>query len=101
VALALAASSAAVTVLSHRFATRKRPGDDPVRRYGWMPLISQAGLTLGLGAVIERSFPVAGAALQALVIAVVALNEVVGPVLFKLALERSGEASSGGDDASS
>ena len=55
--------------------------------------MSQAGLTLGLSVIVEREFPSFGGPFRALAIATVALNEVAGPILFKLALDRAGEAS--------
>jgi hypothetical protein len=42
--------------------------------------------------VIVRTFPEFGEGFRSLVIATVALNEMVGPVLFKYALDRSGES---------
>ena len=56
-------------------------------------MVSQAGLALGVAAVIERSFPSFGGPFRSLSLATVALNEMVGPVLFKLSLDRSGETS--------
>jgi hypothetical protein len=55
--------------------------------------VSQAGLTLGLSMVVAREFPSIGTPFRALAIATVAVNEMVGPVLFKLALDRTGETS--------
>jgi Kef-type K+ transport system membrane component KefB len=93
VALTLAASRACVTWVAGRMSA-KLAGDPPLlRTWGWSGLISQAGLTLGLSVIIEREFPSFGKDFRSLAIATVALNEVVGPILFKLALERSGEAS--------
>jgi Kef-type K+ transport system membrane component KefB len=93
VALTLAASRAVATLVAARFASRL--ADDPpvVRTWGWSGLVSQAGLTLGLSVIIEREFPSFGKDFRSLAIATVALNEVAGPVLFKLALDRAGEAS--------
>lgn len=92
IALALAAARALVTVGTAAWASRVA-GDPPViRRWGWSSLVSQAGLTLGLSVVIVRTFPEFGEGFRSLVIATVALNEMIGPVLFKLALDRSGEA---------
>jgi Kef-type K+ transport system membrane component KefB len=92
VALALAGGRILFTVLGHRFGARLA-GDEPVvRRWGWAPLVSQAGLTLGLSSVIERTFPVFGPGFRSLVVATVAINEMLGPILFKLALDRSGES---------
>jgi Kef-type K+ transport system membrane component KefB len=73
---------------------RRLGRDEPiVRRFGWAPLISQAGLTLALSHTIEREFPPIAAGFRALVIVTVAMNEVVGPILFKYALERCRETS--------
>ncbi len=94
-ALGLAVVRAAATWLAHRVSTRVA-GDTPViRRFGAAGLVSQAGLTLGLSIVIERTFPTFGPGLRSLCIAVVAVNEVIGPILFKLALDRSGETATG------
>ncbi|HEX4478064.1 MAG TPA: cation:proton antiporter [Polyangiaceae bacterium] len=81
--------------VAHRFASRLS-GDDPVvRRWGWSSLVSQAGLTLGLSVVIERAFPSFGSGFRSLIIANVALNETIGPILFKFALDRTGESGQG------
>jgi Kef-type K+ transport system membrane component KefB len=92
VSLLLAGSRALVTVLAARGASRLA-GDPPlIRRWGWAPLISQAGLTLGLSAVIARDFPAFGAGFRALAIATVAINELVGPILFKRSLDGAKES---------
>lgn len=96
VALLFAGTRAFATWGASRLAARVA-GDPPVvRRYAWAGLISQAGLTLGLSAVVERAFPTFGTGFRSLAIATVAINEMVGPVLFKLALDRSGESAGEG-----
>lgn len=91
IALALAGARAAVTVVAHSIGSRLA-GDEPVvRRWGWTPLVSQAGLALGLAVVVSEQFPEIGAGFLSLAIAMVAINEVVGPILFKFALDRAGE----------
>ena len=93
VAVIFAGSRALVTWGAGRVAS-KIAGDPPVlKTWGWAGLVSQAGLTLGLSSVIEREFPLFGTPFRALAIATVALNEMIGPVLFKLALDRTGEVS--------
>jgi Kef-type K+ transport system membrane component KefB len=70
--------------------------DPPVlRRWGWAGLVSQAGLALGIASRLASEFPTFGAEFGALAIATVALNELVGPVLFKTALDRAGESGQG------
>jgi len=94
-ALILSAARAAVTWGASRAAARLA-GDSPMLlRWGWSGLVSQAGLTLGLSLLIAREFPSFGTAFRALVIATVAINEMVGPVLFKLGLDRTGETRAG------
>jgi Kef-type K+ transport system membrane component KefB len=93
IALALCGVRALVTVSTAAWASRLSSDPPVIRRWGWAPLISQAGLTLGLSVVVARNFPEFGEGFRALAIATVALNEMIGPVLFKFALDRSGEAS--------
>jgi len=93
VAVILVCSRAFITYVTGRLAARM--ADDPaaIRTWGWSGLVSQAGLALGLGASIAQKFPVFGDGFRALAIATVALNEMFGPILFKFALDRSGETS--------
>jgi Kef-type K+ transport system membrane component KefB len=99
VALALSGSRAFISWVATRISSRI--ADDPpvLRRWGWSSLVSQAGITLGLSVVVEREFPSFGHGFRALAIATVALNEVAGPILFKLALDRAGEASKAAEPA--
>ena len=60
---------------------------DPV----WMGLVSQAGVTLGLTILVASEFPTWGSNVQSLMVALIALHELVGPVLFRAALARAGE----------
>ncbi|HEY2513775.1 MAG TPA: sodium:proton exchanger [Polyangiaceae bacterium] len=99
IALTLAASRAVITFLAARLGSRLANDPPVLRRWGWCSLVSQAGLTLGLSVIIEREFPSFGAQFRALAIATVALNEVVGPVLFKFALESAGEVATGQEAA--
>lgn len=63
----------------------------PIGGLLWMGLISQAGVTLGLSLLIARDYPQWGAAVQTLVVALIALHQVAGPVLFRAALATAGE----------
>jgi Kef-type K+ transport system membrane component KefB len=93
VALMLAGSRAFVTWIGSPIAGRLANDPSVLRRWGWSGLVSQAGLALGLSGIIAREFPLFGTGFRALAIATVAINEMVGPVLFKLALDRTGETS--------
>ena len=93
VAVALTGSRAAITWLGGRVAGSLAGDSADLRRWSWSGLISQAGLTLGLSAIVAREFPAIGTPLRALAIATIAVNEMIGPVLFKFALDRTGETS--------
>jgi Kef-type K+ transport system membrane component KefB len=94
IALSLGGARLAVTWIAHRTGSAMARESELVKRWGWAGLVSQAGMTLGLAALLARTFPSVGDGLRALVIATVALNEIVGPILFKLALETVGEVPS-------
>jgi Kef-type K+ transport system membrane component KefB len=96
IALALCGSRFFVTWVAHRAGSAWAGESDLIKRWGWCGLVSQAGLTLGLAGILARTFPTVGEGLRSLVIATVAINEVVGPILFKLGLERAGEVQNKG-----
>jgi Kef-type K+ transport system membrane component KefB len=54
--------------------------------------ITQAGVSIGLASMIPRRFPDGGQALFTLLLAAIVINQVIGPIAFKFALEQSGEA---------
>ncbi len=67
---------------------------DPMRlnRIGGLAFITQAGVGLGLAKEVAVEFPPWGSAFATMMIAVIVLNQVVGPPLFKWALHLAGEA---------
>lgn len=68
-------------------------GDAPVvKRFGGVSLFPQAGTTITLTGIVADSFPGLGQGFAALALAVVALNELFGPLFFKWSLDRSGES---------
>ncbi|HEX4339054.1 MAG TPA: cation:proton antiporter [Polyangiaceae bacterium] len=95
IALFLGGIRALTTWGAHRLASYLAKDDPVVKRWGWSSLVSQAGLTIGMAVVVERSYPSFGAGFRSLAIANVALNELVGPILFKFALDRTGESGKG------
>jgi trehalose-6-phosphate synthase/Kef-type K+ transport system membrane component KefB len=64
---------------------------DRAGEYVWTGLISQAGITLGLAAAIAAEFPTWGTQVQMLLVALIAIDELVGPALFRTGLVRAGE----------
>ena len=93
VALMLFAGRGVLTVGANWLSTRLAEDPPVLRRYGWTSLISQAGVALGIAATIVVAFPAFGAGFRALAIAHIALNEMIGPVMFKLSLDLTGETS--------
>ncbi|HEU4989103.1 MAG TPA: cation:proton antiporter [Gemmatimonadaceae bacterium] len=69
-------------------------------RLVWMGLVSQSGVAIGLAAVLAQAYPDRGDAVRTVFLAVVALNELVGPILFRAALGRAGELHAPPVDAS-
>ena len=93
VALLLAASRGTITWVGARISGALAKDPPILRNWSWAGLVSQAGLALGLSVIVARDFPGIGPPFRALAIATIAINEMVGPVLFKLALDRNGETS--------
>jgi Kef-type K+ transport system membrane component KefB len=91
VAVALCLSRILFTMVAGRISGRLAEDSAMLKRWGWSSLVSQAGLALGLSVVIAKAFPSFGEGFRSLAIAAVALNEMIGPVLFKFALDRAGE----------
>jgi len=66
---------------------------DPMKynHIGWMPYITQAGVALGLATVVANEFPGWGEQLATVIIALIVLNQFIGPPLFKWAIYQVGE----------
>jgi Kef-type K+ transport system membrane component KefB len=73
-------------------ATRITCAPPAVQRYAGFGLLPQAGLALALAMLLARTFPDLGPEAAALVFGIVAVNEVLSPILYRHALVRSGEA---------
>lgn len=57
-----------------------------MRKYSWLGFVSQAGVAISLGAIVGQRMGEAGQALSTLIIAGIALNELIGPILLKVGL---------------
>lgn len=91
IALTLAVTRGGLTWAASQAGHALAHDPPPVRRYTFTSLISQAGVTIGLATIAAQTLGALGHALATLAIAVVAVNEIVGPVIFKLGLARAGE----------
>lgn len=52
----------------------------------WMPYITQAGVALGLATIVAHEFPLWGHAFETIIIAIIVINQLIGPPLFKWTL---------------
>ncbi len=67
--------------------------DPPViRRQAWMGFVAQAGVTLGVAGLIREDFDVWGGKVATVIIAMIAVNQLLGPPAFRWALVRAGES---------
>lgn len=63
------------------------------RLYG-CTFLTQAGISIGLALEVVRRFPEWGEAFATVVVAAISINQIIGPVAMKFALQRVGEARS-------
>lgn len=64
-------------------------------KYGkiaWMPYVTQAGVAIGLTTMVSEAFPSWGHEFETIIIAIIVLNQIIGPPLFKWAIKYVGEA---------
>ena len=71
--------------------TRAADSEKKIRDNSWLGFITQAGISLGLLSEVLRRFPEMGIHIQAILIASITLNQIVGPIGFKIGLHRAGE----------
>jgi len=68
-------------------------GDPPaIQRYAWMGFMAQAGVTLGIANIVGERFPTWGLQVATIIIATIAVNQLVGPPAFRWILIRAGES---------
>lgn len=92
IALAVVAVRALGLWAGCRIGARVARAEPAVARYTWLGLISQAGVALGLVTVVAQTLPEVGEGMLTLFLAMIAIHEIVGPIAFRSALIRSGEA---------
>jgi Kef-type K+ transport system membrane component KefB len=74
------------------YAARRLGAEPAVQRYLGPAMLAQAGLAIGLLLAVNQRFPDLAPTVSTVVLAAVAVFEVIGPVGARLALVRSGEA---------
>ena len=71
----------------------KLSGDPPLfAEMAGFSYIAQAGVSLGLCGILCQNFPDWGPPAAVTIVAMISINQVIGPVTFKYALEKVGEA---------
>ncbi len=84
------------TYLGTYWAGRLTDASREIRQYGWMGFVGQAGLTLGLAVITRKNIPgPIGIGISTLIISSIAINQIIGPVLFRYAVVKAGEAHKG------
>lgn len=74
------------------YAGARIAGDDRnVRRLAWTGFLGQAGVTLGFAGIITTRFTDIGPAIGTVIVAGIALNQIIGPVIFRIGLRLAGE----------
>jgi Kef-type K+ transport system membrane component KefB len=63
-----------------------------VKTYSWAGFISQAGVALGLAILVEETFPEWRGVFLSLVLAIIAINQIIGPILLQKLLMKVHEA---------
>lgn len=83
---------AAGKLLGARIGARREGLDEVVQRLLGFGLMAQAGLALGLVVTINRRYPEIAPQVSTVVLAAVAISELVGPIAIRLAIVKSGES---------
>lgn len=66
--------------------------DPPLfKKIGWMPYVTQAGVSIGLATQIAGTYEGWGTQFYTIILAVIVVNQVIGPPLFKIAINIVGE----------
>ncbi len=94
-AIALVGVRAFAIYSGTKLGSRLGKADEATQTFGWTGFVSQAGVSILLAAMVGNTFGELGRSLETLIIGGVAINELIGPVLFKMGLTLSGEASTG------
>jgi len=92
-AIALVAVRTLAVYSGTKVGARFGKADEATQTFGWMGFVSQAGVSILLAAIIGNTFGELGRSLETLIIGGVALNELIGPVMFKMGLSLAGETS--------
>jgi trehalose-6-phosphate synthase/Kef-type K+ transport system membrane component KefB len=91
VALGVGAARLLLLRVGVRAGVRASGIDPRTGAHAWTGLISQAGIALGLTAIVAAEFPTWGSRVQLVIVALIFVHELIGPVLFRQGLLEAGE----------
>ncbi len=92
----LLAACRAFFIWSSAWLSGRLCGEPPLfYRMAGFSYIAQAGVSLGLAGILAGSFPGWGQAASVTIVAMISINQVIGPVTFKYALDKVGESRAG------
>jgi len=86
VAIALFALRILTMILGGIFGVVAAKDDKRYTFISWMPYVTQAGVALGLTTIIAAEFPEWGYEFQTIIIAIIVINQLIGPLLFKFSI---------------
>jgi Trk K+ transport system NAD-binding subunit/Kef-type K+ transport system membrane component KefB len=92
IAMALFALRIITMILGGIFGVIAAKDDKKYMFISWMPYVTQAGVALGLTTIIANEFPTWGYEFQTIIIAIIVINQLIGPPLFKIAINLVGES---------
>jgi len=92
IATAMILARLAALWMSTHLATRIVKDPPVIHRFAWMGFVAQAGVTLGIANLIRENFPVWGDSVATVIIAMIAVNQLVGPPAFRWAVVKAGES---------
>ena len=79
-------------ILGGYFGVWAAKDDKKYAKIAWMPYVTQAGVALGLATLVSNTFPDWGHEFETIIIAIIVINQIIGPPLFKWAIKYAGEA---------
>ena len=86
IAIALFALRILTMILGGIFGVAAAKDNKKYTFISWMPYVTQAGVALGLTTIIASEFPEWGYEFQTVIIAIIVINQLIGPPLFKFSL---------------
>jgi Kef-type K+ transport system membrane component KefB len=78
-----------------RYGARGLGLTDPQRTALWQGLVAQAGVAIGLVAIVAEAYPEVAGSMRALLLAIIAVNGILGPILFRRGLVSAGALGGG------